>query len=166
MSMQPVLHSYGYCLDFLREQVADVVDEDMATQPSGIANHPAWVIGHLTNGCELLAGVIGVPRWLPEDWASRFGQGSLPVADRMRYPKKEELLARLGDAQDRITRAIKGLSDDQLDAPFPIEKYRRVFPTIRHALTQILVGHTGYHVGEITVWRRAMGMAQMGRGFQ
>ena len=29
MTMKPVLHSFAYGLDFLREQVADVSDKDM-----------------------------------------------------------------------------------------------------------------------------------------
>jgi hypothetical protein len=33
--MEPVLHSFAYCLNFLREQVAGVADADMVAQPSG-----------------------------------------------------------------------------------------------------------------------------------
>ena len=68
MTMKPVLHSFAYCLDFLREQVADVASADMVAQPNGIMNHPAWVIGHLTVTCQKLGGAIGgsgdVPRFL------------------------------------------------------------------------------------------------------
>jgi hypothetical protein len=81
MTMKPVLHSFAYCLDFLREQVADVAAADMVAQPNGIMNHPAWVIGHLTYTCQQLGGAIGQPAWLPNDWAARFGTGSVPVAD-------------------------------------------------------------------------------------
>ena len=71
MTMKPVLHSFAYGLDYLREQVADVRDADMVAQPNGIINHPAWVIGHLTHACQRLGGVIGVSEWLPGDWAKR-----------------------------------------------------------------------------------------------
>ena len=70
--MKPVLHSFAYCLDFLREQVADIAAPDMVVQPNGIMNHPAWIIGHLTNTCQKLGGAIGLPEWLPIDWAKRF----------------------------------------------------------------------------------------------
>jgi hypothetical protein len=52
--MKPVLHSFAYALNFLREQVADVGAADMVAQSNGIMNHPAWVIGHLTYSCEHL----------------------------------------------------------------------------------------------------------------
>lgn len=164
--MKPVLHSFAYCLDYLREQVADVSAAEMTAQPNGIMNHPAWVIGHLTNACQLLGGVIGLKVWLPQDWAKRFGTGSIPVSDSGQYETKEKALEILRDAQMRITQAIENLDDSQLDKPFPDESYLEVFPTIRHALTQVLVGHTANHVGQISVWRRAMGLPPMGRVFE
>jgi hypothetical protein len=164
MTMQPVLHSFSYALDYLREQVADVPAADMVAQPNGIANHPAWVIGHLTYTCQLLGGVVGVPEWLPDDWTKRFGTGSVPVADAGAYEPKEKLLAILRDAQSRITRAVEGLDETQLDEPFPDPAFRDVFPTVRHALTQVLVGHAAFHVGQVSVWRKAMGLPAMGQG--
>jgi hypothetical protein len=164
--MQPVLHSFAYALDYLREQVADVADNDMVAQPSGIANHPAWVIGHLTFTCQMLGGAIGVSEWLPSDFAKRYGTGSVPVADVNVYEPKDRALAMLRDAQNRIVTAVNQLRDEQLDQPFPDESLRDVFPTIRHALVQILVGHTSMHVGQLTVWRRAMGLTRMARPFE
>ena len=166
MSMDPVLHSFAYALDYLREQLADVAPADMVAQPNGIVNHPAWVVGHLTHSCELLGGVIGLPAWLPGDWAGRFGTGSVPVADVGRYEPKGAALALLRDAQSRITHAVGRLDDARLDAPFPDEAYREIFPTVRHALTQVLVGHTANHVGQLTVWRRAMGLPRLARSFE
>jgi uncharacterized damage-inducible protein DinB len=72
----------------------------------------------------------------------------------------------LGDAQSRITQAVDQLDDSHLDEPFPVESYRVIFPTIRHALTQVLAGHTAYHIGQVTIWRRAMGLPSMGRSFE
>ena len=163
---KPILHSFAYCLDFLREQVADVGAADMVAQPNGIMNHPAWVVGHLTHACQLLGSVIGLPAWLPSDWAERFGTGSVPAADAGLYETKSDALAILREAQARITRAAAGLDDCRLDEPFPDESYRAVFPTIRHALTQVLVGHTANHIGQLSVWRRAMGLPPMGRPFE
>lgn len=166
MTMKPVLHSFDYCLDFLREQVVDVAALDMVAQPNGIMNHPAWIIGHLTFTCQLLGGVIGLPEWLPNDWAKRFGTGSVPAADASLYEAKDNALAILGSAQTKITQAVEQMNDSHLDEPFPDESYLEVFPTIRHALTQVLVGHTANHIGQLSVWRRAMGLPPMGKAFE
>jgi hypothetical protein len=164
--MKPVLHSFAYGLDYLREQVADVSAADMVAQPNAIANHPAWVVGHLTYSCQLLGEVIGLKEWLPGDWAERFGTGSVPVADVALYEAKEPALAILSDAQARITRAVEELDDARLDAPFPDPKYREIFPTVRHALTHVMTAHAAYHIGQLTLWRRAMGLPRIERRFE
>jgi hypothetical protein len=166
MPATPALHSFAYALDYLREQVADVSADEMATPAPNVANHPAWVIGHLTLTCQLVAGAIGVPEWLPDDFPSRFGTGSSPIAGPAGHESKDEMLGRLRDAQDRVTAAIGKLTDTQLDQPFPDPSYLDVFPTIRHCVTQALVGHASFHVGQLSMWRKAMGLPRMTRGFE
>lgn len=124
------------------------------------------MIGHLTHACQLLGGAIGLSPWLPHYGGELYGTGSVPHTDAARYGSKASALETLGDAQSRITAAIVELTDAQLDAPFPVESYRHVFPTIRHALTQVLVGHTANHIGQVSVWRRAMGLPPMSRAFE
>lgn len=166
MNMEPVLHSFAYCLDFLREQVADVSEADMTAQPNGIKNHPAWIMGHIAFACQSLGRAIGLPHWLSRDWSTRFGTGSVPVAAADVYGTKEELLAILAETQSRMTEAVKQMDDSQLDQPFPVESYLPVFPTIRHAVTQVLIGHTANHIGQLSVWRRGMNLPPMRRGFE
>lgn len=164
--MKPILHSFSYCLDFLREQVEDVDAADMAAQPNGVMNHPAWVVGHITYACHLLGGVIGLAPWLPGDWEERYATGSVPVADASRYETKTDMLEILRDTESRLVEAVLQLDDAQLDQPFPDESYLDVFPTIRHALTQVLVGHTANHIGQLSAWRRAMSLPPMKRPFE
>ena len=58
------------------------------------------------------------------------------------------------------------MDDAQLDHAFPVESYRPVFPTIRHALTQVLIGRTANHIGQLSVWRHAIRLPPMRRGFE
>lgn len=164
--MQSVLHSFAYGLDYLREQVADVPPADMAAQPAGFCNHPAWVIGHLALTCQELAAVIDLPAWLPPDWPGRFGAGSVPVADPGAYEPKDQLLARLAEAQEKMTRGIQRLGPAELARAFPDAAFQQIFPSLGHAFTQVLVGHTAYHVGQVTLWRRAMGLPKLTRAFE
>ena len=164
--MQPVIHSLTYALMYLHEQLEEVELADLVMQPGGMVNHPAWTIGHLTFICQMLGEVIGVAPWLPEDFAAKFGTGSVPVADANAYESKKDALARLEDARQRIVAAVEKLSEERLTEPFPDPSYHDVFPTIRHFLTQVLVGHTSFHVGQISVWRRAVGLSAMKRAFE
>lgn len=153
-------------MDFLGQQVADVAPADMVAQPLGFPNHPAWTIGHLAFTCEMLAGAVGTPPWLPQHWAARYGSGSKPVADLSRYESPTDALAQLRDAQSRIVGAVQQLTPSQLDTPFPDPAYHDVFPTVQHAITQVMVGHTAYHVGQVSAWRKAMNLRPMARSFE
>jgi len=164
--MEAILHSFAYSLDFLRDQVEPIPADQLTAQPAGIRNHPAWILGHLAYACQLLGATRGMPVWLPDHWTVRYGTGSVPTAEPRTYESKAKLLAILRDCRSRLEVVVAGLSADQLDAPFPEPSYRDVFPTIRHALTQVLLGHTAYHLGELTVWRRAMGFAPLTRSYE
>ena len=170
--MEPILHSFAYSLDYLREMIADVPEGSMTAQPDGITNHPAWTIGHIVFIAQAIGGVIGVEPWLDEDWAQQFGPGSSvhkPAREQGRYQdatSKAALFTALATAQIKLATAITALTDEELDKPFPDPSYADVFPTVRHALTQVLLGHTAFHIGQISVWRRAMDLPPIGRSYE
>ena len=166
MSVEPILHSFSYSLGYLREQVADVGDDQMTVQPAGVPNHPSWTIGHLVFIAQAIGGVAGLKAWLDDGWMKLFGPGSAPISDVAVYPSKDEMLAALNEAEERLRKAVGQLDDNALDNPFPDPAYADVFPSARHAFTQVLVAHTGFHVGQIAVWRRAMGLPPMPRSFE
>lgn len=151
-----VLNSYDLHLEFLRTLVSDLSAEQMVVQPEGVANHPAWTIGHLVFSCQAIGGELGLDAWLPAEWEERFGTGSTPVADGAAYPEKEELLRVLDDGRQRLASALNELGETGLAASLPDERYRHRFPTIGHAVIHILSGHTALHLGQLTVWRHAM----------
>jgi hypothetical protein len=156
-----ITRSYHLALDNLRRLVADVPDSRMAEQPGAVVNHPAWVIGHLVHSCQAIGGEMGLRPWLTPNWTSRFGTGSVPTGDREAYPSKTELLDALADGQKRVLDRLVELGEDGLYAPLPDERYREMFPTIGHAVLQILTVHTALHVGQVTVWRRAVGLGPL-----
>ena len=166
MSIEPALHSFYYALGYLRNQVEDLTLNEMVRQPAGVPNHPAWTIGHLVFISQAIGEVAGLKPWLDEGWVNAFGPSSKPTEEANTYPSKEHLFSALADAESRLTGAVRDLDDAALDAPFPDPAYHEVFPTVRHAFTQVLVGHTSFHVGQIAVWRRAMGLPGLSRSFE
>lgn len=163
--MRAVLHSFAYSLDFVRELLDDVPDELMTHQPTGIPNHASWTVGHLTYSCQAIGGEIGMPEWLPGDYRLKFGTGSKPQAERNQYAPKSEALEELRSSAELVAKVVGQLTSEQLDCPLPDERFRLILPTIRHALTQVLVGHTGNHVGQLSLWRRASGFSPLSRPF-
>lgn len=166
VQIEPILHSFSYSLGYLREQIEDVPQRRMTFQPLGVPNHPAWTIGHLVFIAQAIGEVLGLKPWLDDVWAKTFGPGSEPVADEAVYPEKAELLAALNVVERLLTDSIRDLEDSALDRAFPDAEFEDVFPTVRHALTQVLVGHTSFHIGQISVWRRACSLPPMKRSFE
>ncbi len=165
-AMDTTVHSFAYTMAYLREQVADVPAERIADQARGVRNHPAWVMGHLTHTCEVLGGVIGLEAWLARHWESRYGTGSVALDGAGAYEPKDELVAATLDAESRLIAAVRGLPASRLAEPFPDAALLEVFPTVGHALTQVMVGHAAFHVGQVSVWRKAMGYPAMRRVYE
>jgi hypothetical protein len=50
------------------------------------------------------------------------------------------------------------MSHTDLAQPLPDVRFRDQFPTVGHAVLHILAAHTALHIGQVIVWRRAMGL--------
>ncbi len=148
------------CLDrtmaFIFEQVDDLTDDEMILQPRGFPNHAAWTIGHIAYSCQAIAGELGTGSWLPEDWESDFGQGSLPGTVMSERLRKASLLTALKDSSRRLRAALLEMTEGNMADPMPDEKSRNALPTKGHALVQIIACHTAYHAGQLAAWRRAI----------
>jgi hypothetical protein len=105
-----------------------------------------------------MGGELGMSSWMPANWGKRFGTGTTPVNDPTAYPDKATLLDVLGDGQKRFNERLVQMSADDLSQPLPDARYRDRIPTVGHALLHILASHTAMHVGQMAVWRRAMGL--------
>jgi hypothetical protein len=156
--IQELLNSYALILSDVRAAVEDLTEELMVRQFPGVPNHPAWTIGHLAYSAQAIGGEVGLGPWLPSSWITLFCTGSIPHPSTAAYPSRSELLSALADAQARITQALSSLTPTDLVAPLPDIRYRSVFPTIGHAIVHVLSGHTSYHLGQLSLWRRAAGL--------
>jgi hypothetical protein len=152
-----VVNSYRLTLEYLRRLVEDVPDDDFARHPNGLANHPAWIVGHLTYSCQALGGELGLSPWLPAEWEAQFGTGSVPTSDRSAYPPQAQLLDALADGERRVSSRLRVIGDGGMAAGLPDQRHRTRLPTIGHAVVHILAGHTAVHVGQLVAWRRAAG---------
>jgi len=153
-----ILDSLRLLMRNLRELVGDLDDGQMVQQSAGVPNHPAWTVGHIAFSFQGIGEELGLEPWLPEDWEKRFGTGTTPVRGADAYPAKRELLDTLADAERRLCKRLLALDEAALRAPLPDEQHREMFPTLGHAVLHVLVGHTAAHVGQLAVWRRAMGL--------
>ena len=151
--VEQVANSYGVILEDASRLVEGLSDAGMAECVAGL-NPPAWILGHLIYGAQMMGGELGVPAWMPQDWIELFRTGSTPRVGSS-YPNREQLLAALHEAQERLCAALRRAGEAGLNASLPDERCRATMPTIGHALVQVLIGHTAMHVGQLSAWRRA-----------
>jgi uncharacterized damage-inducible protein DinB len=156
--LDQLAYLYGFNLKYAEKLVKDVSPEQMAQQPGGVINHPAWSLGHLVVSAGHLGELLGLESSLPEGWSKTFATGGVPSGDGADYPGKDEILDALRAQHARNTDAVKKTDDSTFATPHPNEKTRKVFPTIGDMVIFMMTSHEMDHLGQIAAWRRAMGL--------
>ena len=144
--------------------VADLSAEQMTDQPGspaqGLAvNHPAWILSHLNCylpvAAELLEG--GTPRDPKND---QFGMNSVPLTGEAAsvYAPRDELVGVWTAEHERVGGLIQNAGVDAFEREMPVERWREKFPTVGHVLGYLLIHHEGYHLGQLSAWRRVSGL--------
>lgn len=136
----------------------DIPDEEFADQPGGVANHPAWVLGHLTYAIDNLNALLGSPSGRDASWAEKFGGGSEPVADRSAYPSREELIETYQSAGETLRALVREHGAARFDEPLTDERLKAFFPTVGRFITHVMLVECSFHAGQLSAWRRAKGM--------
>jgi hypothetical protein len=150
------LHTVRVNVDYAGQLLKDVHDAQIADQPHGLINHPAWCLGHLANTADFMAARFGRPGVVDPSWAKIFGMGSpAPVADVTKYPTKSALLAAMKDSHENFIAGLLSADDAKLAAP--IEGWKHPWFPSHGALAQMIVLHDATHLGQISAWRRLLG---------
>lgn len=129
------------------------------------SNHPAFVFGHLALYPQRVLTLLGLPvgeTAVPANYESLFKDGveCRDDAERNIYPGKDELIQRFTDGYKAATAAIAAAPDEKLLAINPTEgRSRELFPTLGAALSFYVAGHPQMHLGQVSAWRRMMGLS-------
>jgi len=125
-------------------------------------NHPAWVFGHLAVYPARILNALGVKHHAdaPANFESLFKDGT-PCHDDITgtiYPPMKTVMAAYFKAIDAVIEATGKLSDADLAKPVADENMKKHFPTNGELLIFMLNNHIALHVGQISTWRRTMGL--------
>ncbi|MEM1353614.1 MAG: DinB family protein [Planctomycetota bacterium] len=126
-------------------------------QPAGEMNHPAWVLSHLTTYHRVIDVIIqGLPLQDPAD--EEFGMKSKPEPDPDRYAKPGELRELFEAGHRQIADRIREQGPAVFNQPLPLERWRTWLPTTSAVIANLMVWHETLHLGQLSSWRRAMGL--------
>jgi hypothetical protein len=156
--MEHAIQINQFLVRYSRTLVADIGDERMAEQPQAGINHPAWVLGHLGLTAGRGLALLGVPETLPKGWTTLFGRGSKPTNSRAGYPSKDELLQAIERGYQQLREMAVGASPEKLSQPNPNPMLKEALPTVGGLITFLLTGHVGLHLGQLSMWRRLIGL--------
>ncbi|MFK7884674.1 MAG: DinB family protein [Phycisphaerales bacterium] len=141
--------------DFAKQPMADgkVID----------TNHPAFVYGHLAIYPAKVMGMLGhdgASAACPDSWEEMFKNGAVCThdADNSNHPSMDEIIAKFESGYAALIEATKATSDDVLLQPIAEEGWRDVFGTNGGMVGFMLHDHFMFHLGQMSAWRRAMGL--------
>lgn len=125
--------------------------------PGRVMNHPSWILSHLNVYNDFGTCLAqGVPYEDPAGHAH--GKNSRPLADVAAYEPPEQLAARYIAIHDQALAALGDATETLLASPNPLERKRAEHPTVGDMLLMLLVKHESVHLGQLSAWRRAMGL--------
>lgn len=145
---------------YARQLVGGLSADQMTAMPGEGINHPAWVLSHLNAYHPVLLALLtgGTP---DDPKEHQFGMQSSPVADASVYAPKEELIETFERGHAEIAAALEQADEATLTRPMPVERWREKFPRAGSPLGYLMLGHESHHLGQISAWRRAMGLGRV-----
>ncbi len=147
--------------DYARRLVADLSPEQWLAQPIAgcgrVMNHPAWILSHL-NVYAPIAAALCRRRSFEDPLDHRFGQKSKVSLDPREYAPADALRREYLVLHDDADAALAAADDTVMSEANPLERWRDKHPLIGHMLATLMVKHESGHLGQLSAWRRAMGL--------
>ena len=164
---QSIIRQLDFNLAYARKLVEDLSEEQMTTVPAkGFENHPAFTLGHLVSGMSLMVvndiEDVRKPGFMPDGWKELFlrrgpGDPRMPEEDITKYPSKEELLTELELKHEMFKLCLLKFTDDELLDEQEWRFYKHM-PNNLDSIIFMCVNHEAMHLGQLSAWRRAMGL--------
>jgi hypothetical protein len=139
----------------------DIPADKFASMPHPTMNHPAFIIGHLSIYPNRLFQILGKPEKVVEKagFADLFAAGKPCVDQPGHYPHKDEIVSYFFERYQAIADEVATLPDETFLGENPMQgRMKELLPNLGSALIFMLHNHTMMHLGQLSAWRRAMGL--------
>jgi hypothetical protein len=141
--------------------LADIPADKFTHMPHPTMNHPAWCVGHLAIIPDFGMHMMGMEdRRDPRDaYEPLFNMGSECKADASIYPAKDDLVAYYLDRHAALGKALEEVDEAVLRRENPESgRFKEMCPTVGAAINFFAGAHHMVHLGQISAWRRAVGL--------
>jgi len=158
----------GYILDGLRRTlgyadllVKDIPADRFAFMPHPTMNHPAFCIGHLSLYPNRVFQILDRPELIVEKagYPELFQAGVACRCEEGLYPHKDEIVARYRERYAKVMEVLPSVPDEAFARQNPLEgRMRELFPFVGSAVNFLLNNHNMMHLGQVSSWRRTVGL--------
>jgi DinB superfamily len=151
---------YDTMLGLCKLQTRDIDDAKLAHLPAPGVNHPAWILTHLAICTDYAARLLGEQPKCPKEWHEKCGPGSKLSTERSFYASKDELLGALEAGHARVSALAAKATEEALRKPHNVQLafVKNNFATVGDLAAHLMTSHTGFHLGQLSIWRRMMGL--------
>lgn len=126
------------------------------------ANHPAFVFGHLSLYPQRVLQALGCDSpAVPEGFLACFSKDAICVDDPTGsvYPPMEQVVTCFTEGYTAALKALREADDDVFQQANPMGgRMTELFPTLGSLYNFYVGGHMMMHLGQISTWRRMIGL--------
>ena len=149
-------------LGYLMSLTKDVSADRWADNTVESMNHPAFLFGHLAiYPNRVLGGFIERPDLViecPFD-EKAVAQGAECLPDASLYPTMDVIVPFLQERYDTVINAVPDVAPERWASENPAGgRFTELLPTVGAAVNFMLGPHIMMHAGQMSHWRRAMGL--------
>jgi hypothetical protein len=140
----------------------DIPADRFGRMPHPSMNSALFNMAHLaiyTERCLQMIGRQDLARPVDPVWEQCFRNGAPCVEQDGRYPSKDAILKHFTERYGVVAGALEAADDTVFTQPNPMGgRMSEMLPTIGAAVMFLCGSHLQMHLGQVSAWRRAMGM--------
>lgn len=144
--------------NFATMLASDIDPDKFADRCGTTINHPAFVLGHCAYYLGVSVTMLGGSIEFDPDEEQLFKNGAECLDDPSVYPSKEESIARFVERCNFVAGFLDTCDDSAFARPNEEGPFVGEFTTMGQVVAFMILGHTSFHLGQISGWRRAAGM--------
>jgi len=144
----------------------DIDPANAAKMPEGIkCNHPVFIFGHLSIYPQMIMEMLGQDPGdtkVPENYSKLFMHGveCQDDPDNTIYPTLDEVFANYTRVYSALFEFTKTIDDETLANDIENnDGFKDAFGTNGVMIMFLIHDHPMFHLGQLSTWRRAMGLA-------
>ena len=159
-SPQSIVYAWDNGLRYALALLEDLSDEQMLLRPGGNMNHPAWILGHMSLYYPTVPALLKGETFADPADDDLFGfRGRGPQDDVELYGSKDSQVERMETGHELVAQALLSAAAEDFNRPPSLQRWAKMYPTVEFMLPDLLLLHENIHIGQLSIWRRAAGLA-------